>query len=234
MERSSLAGQDGHQGTGDNRSCSLLACLLAFFLGLQPRHMEVPRLGIQSELQLPAYTTAIAVPDLSHICKLHCSSWQQWILNPLARPGIEPVFSWIYLGLLLLCHNRNNSSFSPSYWFLSSVVVKRKFPQHCFPPDCPHLPFLSGTNSSIEEFMKPVFIFLLPIILFVSFFLFSATPKAYGGSKARGPIRAPAASLHHSHSNVTFELHVCNLHHSSRQHQMLNPLIGAYGYSCFH
>ena len=27
------------------------------FLGLQPRHMEVPRLGVELELQLPAYAT---------------------------------------------------------------------------------------------------------------------------------------------------------------------------------
>ena len=31
-----------------------------FFLGPYPRHMEVPRLGVQSELQLPAYATATA------------------------------------------------------------------------------------------------------------------------------------------------------------------------------
>ena len=31
-----------------------------FFLGLHLRHMEVPRLGIEWELQLPAYTTATA------------------------------------------------------------------------------------------------------------------------------------------------------------------------------
>jgi len=30
--------------------------------------MEVPRLGVESERQLPAYTTA--TPDLSHICKI--------------------------------------------------------------------------------------------------------------------------------------------------------------------
>ena len=29
------------------------------------RHVEMPRLGVKSELQLPAYTTATAVPDLS-------------------------------------------------------------------------------------------------------------------------------------------------------------------------
>ena len=33
------------------------------FLGLHPRHMEVSRLGVQSELQLPAYPTATAMPD---------------------------------------------------------------------------------------------------------------------------------------------------------------------------
>ena len=31
---------------------------------------EVPRLGVESELQLPAYTTATATWDPSHICEL--------------------------------------------------------------------------------------------------------------------------------------------------------------------
>ena len=38
------------------------------FLGLHLQHIEVPRLGVESERQLPAYTTA--TPDLSHICKI--------------------------------------------------------------------------------------------------------------------------------------------------------------------
>jgi len=37
------------------------------------------------------------------------------------------------------------------------------------------------------------------------FFLFRASPAAYGGSQARGPIRATAASLHHSHGNARSE-----------------------------
>ena len=49
-----------------------------FCLGLHPRNMEVPRLGIKLELQLLA-TTAIAMPNLSCICDLHYSSWQPWI-----------------------------------------------------------------------------------------------------------------------------------------------------------
>ena len=48
--------------------------------------MEVPRLGVELELQqLPSYTTATATPDLSCICDLHHSSWQCQILNPLSE-----------------------------------------------------------------------------------------------------------------------------------------------------
>ena len=46
--------------------------------------MEVPRLGVKSELQLPAYTTATAMPDPSWVHDLHHNSWQCWILNPLS------------------------------------------------------------------------------------------------------------------------------------------------------
>ena len=59
------------------------------FLGLHLGHMEVPSLGVELELQLLAYTTATATWNLSHVCNLHHSSWQCWILNPLreARDG---------------------------------------------------------------------------------------------------------------------------------------------------
>ena len=50
------------------------------FLGLHPWHMEIPRLGVESELQLPAYINATAMPDPSLLCDLHHSSWQHWIL----------------------------------------------------------------------------------------------------------------------------------------------------------
>ena len=63
------------------------------FLGSYLEHMEVPRLGVKSELQLLAYTTAIATWDLRHICNL-CHSFQQHqILNPrsMARDRISPL-----------------------------------------------------------------------------------------------------------------------------------------------
>ena len=35
------------------------------FLGPHPRHMEVPMLGVESQLQLPAYATAMSDPSVS-------------------------------------------------------------------------------------------------------------------------------------------------------------------------
>ena len=52
------------------RKIFFLFCILR----LHPQHVEVPRLGVQSELQLPVYTTATATWDLSHVCNLHHSS----------------------------------------------------------------------------------------------------------------------------------------------------------------
>ena len=77
------------------------------FLGPYLRHMEVPRLGVESDLQLPAYTTATEMPDPSlYVCNLYHSSWQCHILNP---PRIEPMSSWMLVGSLLLSHDGNSS-----------------------------------------------------------------------------------------------------------------------------
>ena len=56
-----------------------------FFLGPHLRRMKVPRLGVELELQLLAYTTATATLDLSCTCNLCCSSQQRRILNPLSE-----------------------------------------------------------------------------------------------------------------------------------------------------
>ena len=51
--------------------------------------MEVPRLGVESDLQLPAYATAAAKQDPSHVCKPRLQPTPQLtamlILNPLSR-----------------------------------------------------------------------------------------------------------------------------------------------------
>ena len=85
-----------------------------FFLGGggKPAAVEVPRLRVESELQLPAYTTAAATrDDAGCIGDLHHSSWQHCILNPLskARDGTHILMdtSWI---CNLLSHNGNSES----------------------------------------------------------------------------------------------------------------------------
>ena len=65
--------------------CLIFHFLFFCFLGLHPRHMEVPRLGVESGLQLLAYTTAIRMPDPS-LWPTH-SLWQCWILNPMSEAG---------------------------------------------------------------------------------------------------------------------------------------------------
>ena len=59
--------------------------LFFVFLGPHLWYMELPRLGVESELQLPAYTTAIALQELSRICHLPCSLLQHWILNRMSK-----------------------------------------------------------------------------------------------------------------------------------------------------
>ena len=44
--------------------------------------------------------------------------------------------------------------------------------------------------------------------LYYFFFLFGATPAAYGNSQARGRIRAAGVGLYHCHSNVGSEKHL--------------------------
>ena len=59
-----------------------------FFLRSHPQHMEVPRLGVELELQLPAYATVTAMWDLSHVSNARS-------LTHCARAGIEPASSCI-------------------------------------------------------------------------------------------------------------------------------------------
>ena len=65
------------------------------FLGLHLWHMAVPRWGVESELQLRAYTSATAKWDLSHVCDLHHSSQQRQILNPLSEARDRTRTSWV-------------------------------------------------------------------------------------------------------------------------------------------
>ena len=62
--------------------------------------MEVLRLGGESELEPPAYATAIATQDLSCVCDLHHSSQQHQILNPLSEARDQTTVSWFLVRLV--------------------------------------------------------------------------------------------------------------------------------------
>ena len=94
--------------------------------------MEVPRLGVTLELQLPAYTTATATQDTRHMYGLHYSSWQHWILNPLSetrgRTHNLMVPSWIPFCCAKMGTPKIICSYSvkkkmPLYFDMCSVVV---------------------------------------------------------------------------------------------------------------
>ena len=150
--------------------------------------MEVPRLGVKSELQLLAYTTATSTWDQSHICNLHHSSRQQWILKPLSKARNQTNifmdtsrvhYHWAYKII----------------WFTSKNFISLTI-------------FDSwGPNICIQWMFNKVFSFLsFFFFLFFFFWLFRATPIAHRDSQARVKlIRAAAAGLHHVHSNTGSE-----------------------------
>ena len=71
--------------------------------------MEVSRLRVKLELQLPAYTTATAMQDLSHICDLHHSSRQRQILNPVIEDRDQTQVLMDTGGVLNLLNHEGNS-----------------------------------------------------------------------------------------------------------------------------
>ena len=107
---------------------------LVFFLQMHLQHMEVPRLGVKSELQLQAYTTAIATLDLSHICNT-TSSGNVGSLTHWTRPEIEHASSRTVCHVLNLVSHNRNSKFKSSIWLFHSLFNSSVL--------CPHHPMPS-------------------------------------------------------------------------------------------
>ena len=100
---------------------SKLTIMILFFfpfLGLLPQHMGVPRLGVESDLQLLAHTTVIAMQDPSRVCDLHHSTQQRWILNPLSKAR-DRTRVLVDAGQVckLLSHSGNSTSALLLAWF---------------------------------------------------------------------------------------------------------------------
>ena len=73
--------------------------------------MEVPELGVELELQLQAYATAMAMPDLSRIWDRHSSLWQCQIFNSLSEARDQTqVFMDTSQVLNPLTHNGNSKN----------------------------------------------------------------------------------------------------------------------------
>ena len=72
---------------GHSERCFFLGLGSFFFVFVGPHlwHVKVPKPGVESELQLPAYTTITATQDPSRVCDLHHSSRQRRILHPLSK-----------------------------------------------------------------------------------------------------------------------------------------------------
>ena len=77
----------------------LFVCLV--FLGLFPQRVDVPRLGVKSELQPPVYATATATWDPSHVCGLHHSSWQCRIFNSLSKARDR---TYVFMDISQVCY----------------------------------------------------------------------------------------------------------------------------------
>ena len=69
--------------------------------------MEVPGLQVDVELQLPAYTTATAMRDISGIGDLRCSFWQPQILNSLSSRDQTCILRDTSQFLNPMSHNEN-------------------------------------------------------------------------------------------------------------------------------
>ena len=111
------------------------------------------------------------------------------------------------------CHNSNPSHSSENTRPLTYWVTWR----------------LSSFSSSFTCKVKLFEIFLVSFSF--SFFFSSAAPAAYGSSQSRGLIGVVATGLHHSHSNWDLS-RICDLHHSSRQCWILNPLSKVRDWTC--
>ena len=113
------------------------------FRGSYLLYMEVPRLGVKSELQLLAYTTATPTTD--------AATWdprclwptpqllQRQILTHWMRPGIKPTASWILVRFLTCWATTGTPLFLKDFQNHSNVMTYIKI---CYCFQIPLLPIL--------------------------------------------------------------------------------------------
>ena len=131
-------------------------CVCVSFLGPHPWHMEVPRLGVKWELQLPAYVTAPA----KQVCNLHHISQQCWILNPLSkdrdRTRVLMDTSWVhYPWAMMGTPNLEHFTFTLSYGPLPANLWAGNFHLHFIDESIIYfyVPICSEPNSDSDIFL---------------------------------------------------------------------------------
>ena len=88
----------------------VLFCFVFAFLGPHSQPVEVPRLWVESELQLLAYTTAHS----------NVGSPTQWV-----RPGIKHASSWILIGFI-----STEPKWELHFFFLNKLYFLKQFKFH--------------------------------------------------------------------------------------------------------
>ena len=138
---------------------------------------------------------------------LHHSPRQRWILNPLTKARDRTC--------VLV-----DASQIHFHWATTGTPEVGSLKNYIF--------FLLRYNSWNIKFN---FYFISSSSSYLVFLPFlGPLPKAYGGSQARGIIRAVATSLHHSHRGSKPHLQPTP---RSRQHRTLNPLSEARDGTCY-
>ena len=126
-----------------------------FFFSLEPylQPMEVPGLGVESELQLPACATATATWNPSHIFDLPHISRQCQIPVPPSNARDRTTSSWILVRFVSTAPQQELPSWTPWWHFITSLGVSSK--QHPLKIAMSELfPISAVTNYT--DFIAPV------------------------------------------------------------------------------
>ena len=108
----------------------------------------------------------------------------------------------------------------PGLRFMLTLIARKQFWQR--PPKCTGLAMLSPLQIYFGLLLQRIH----STFFFFSFFSFRATPVAYRSSQARGLFGAAAPSYATATAKQDSS-HVCDLHCSSQQRQILKTLSGA-------
>ena len=171
--------------------------------------MEVARLGMESKLQLLAYTTATETRwDPSHICNLHHTSQKCEILNLMSEARDRTCILMDTSRVCnLLSHNGNPQGCVSLYFNLLQLLLSMS-----------QASWLVSTSWSN---LHPHFF----CFFFLVFFAFSrAASFGIWRIPGRGSNRSCSYRPRPEPQQRGNPSCICNPHHSSRQRRILNPL----------